>query len=194
MIVQVLGRIKNFLKKKIEFPKKSLTKEYSIEEASSKDISFIYERIVEESKLGNFSDDLGKEEFKKGTCHQLFRSIHLRKMPTVNGSNCESLVLIIKYNEVPIGFVWCKEFEEVDDNGWELYLTSIIKEHRGINLGKMSIEHALNFLDSKLNVYVRVYKANDNKQILNILKSLNFKISPISNDFLTINVYEKIVS
>lgn len=191
MIRKLLIIIAGFFTKKVKLPTVKFSEGYVMEEAKPRDIEFIYERIVEEAKAGHFNYSFQTEDLKKGTCYQAFSSIHLRKMQNIQGTLCGSVLFIIKYNNVPAGFVWCREFQEAGDNAWELYLISIQPKHRGNGIGRKGIEHVLELIHPSLDVYARLYTTVPNKPMIRILKSLNFKASSMSNMYMDVNVYRK---
>ena len=191
MIRKFLIIIGGLFTKKVKLPKVQLSEGYVIEEAKPRDIDFVYERIVEESKAGHFNDSFQTEDLKKGICYQAFCSVHLRKMPNIQGALCDSVLSIIKYNNTPVGFVWCREFQEAGDDAWELYLTSMHPKHRGNSIGLKGIEYMLKLIHPSLDVYARLYTTVPNRPMIKILKSLNFKKSSMSNMYMAVNVFKK---
>lgn len=187
MFIRILG----FFHPKPELPKISFLANYVIEEATFGDIDFIYERIVEEADAGYFNGRFSREDLKVGTCDQILYTIALRKMPNIQHAQCGSVLSIVKYHGQPIGFVWCREFSEENNGGWELYLTSFEPEHRGKGLGGMSVSYMLNLIHSERDIYARVYKNRPNKPMINILKSLGFKACSSNNGYLDSAIYKK---
>jgi len=187
LLIWILGKFK----RKPPFQKAKFFGDYFIEEAKIKDIYFIYSRIVEEAKSGHFNELLVNPELKNGLCFQAFCAINLRQMPNIQGSLCDAVLAIIRHKDAAIGFIWIRYFEESNDDGWELYLLSILPEHRGNNLGNLSVNYMLGLVDPSLNIYARLYKNIQNNSMKKILSNNGFKEDSLTNIYSNTLVYVK---
>jgi len=125
----------------------------TIELAATKDISLIFNLIVNGAKHGSFNSEYFENYTHRGLTYQIETTIMNHEMPISENKSLKSTIYVLKHNLETVGFSWIRYH---DKDKCERYMGSIVPEKRNQGYYTTLVLGTQKLISSKY-IYADVY-------------------------------------